>query len=84
MGWYKYKSIANYHRLYFSDTCKFKFSKDNTLRAKVGLSIRNVYNNTDFISRGYRGINDINGDIETIDRFLIEFTPNLMFRLYWW
>lgn len=75
--------LPDYHRLDFSSTYKFKFSKDNTLRAKVGLSIRNVYNNTNFISREYRGNNDIDGEIETIDRFSIGFTPNLMFRLYW-
>ena len=75
--------LPDYHRLDFSSTYKFKFSKDNTLRAKVGLSIRNIYNKTNFISREYRGNNDINGNIETIDRFSIGFTPNLMFRLYW-
>ncbi|MEM5564338.1 TonB-dependent receptor [Psychroserpens sp. AS72] len=77
------KRLPDYHRLDLSSTYKFKFSKDRKLRAKVGLSIRNVYNKTNFISREYRGNNDINGDIETIDKFSIGFTPNLMFRLYW-
>jgi hypothetical protein len=75
--------LPNYHRLDFSSTYKFKFSKDSKLRAKVGLSIRNVYNKNNFISREYRGNNDINGTIETIDKYSIGFTPNLMFRLYW-
>ena len=77
------KRLPDYHRLDFSSTYKFKFSKDSKLRAKVGLSIRNVYNKTNFISREYRGNNDFDNDIETIDKFSIGFTPNMMFRLYW-
>mgnify|MGYP001986523100 CR=1 FL=1 len=75
--------LPNYHRLDFSSTYKFKFSKDSKLRGKVGLSIRNVYDKNNFISREYRGNNDTNGAIETIDKFSIGFTPNLMFRLNW-
>nr|WP_321228186.1 TonB-dependent receptor [uncultured Psychroserpens sp.] len=77
------KRLPDYHRLDFSSTYKFKFSKDSKLRAKVGLSIRNVYNKTNFISREYRGNNDFDNDIEIIDKFSIGFTPNMMFRLYW-
>ncbi len=77
------KRLPDYHRLDFSSTYKFKFSKDSKLRAKVGLSIRNVYNKTNFISREYRGNNDFDNEIETIDKFSIGFTPNMMFRLYW-
>jgi len=75
--------LPNYQRFDFSSTYKFKFTKDSKVRAKVGLSIRNLFNKTNFISREYRGNNDFNGGIETIDKFSIGFTPNLMFRLYW-
>jgi hypothetical protein len=77
------KRLPNYHRLDFSSTYSFKFLKTSKLRAEVGLSIRNIYNKTNFISREYRGNNDFNGDIETIDKFSLGFTPNLMFRLNW-
>ena len=77
------KRLPDYHRLDFSSTYRFKFSEESKLRAKVGLSIRNVYNKTNLISREYRGNNDFSSDIETIDKFSIGFTPNLMFRLYW-
>ncbi|WP_335728608.1 TonB-dependent receptor domain-containing protein [Psychroserpens sp.] len=77
------KRLPDYHRLDFSSTYTFKFSKDDKLRAKVGVSIRNVYSKTNLISREYRGNNDFNADIEAIDKFSIGFTPNLMFRLYW-
>ncbi|WP_161792604.1 TonB-dependent receptor plug domain-containing protein [Psychroserpens damuponensis] len=77
------KRLPDYHRLDFSSTYKFKFSKTSKLRAKVGFSVRNVYNKTNFISREYRGNNDINGAIEAIDKFSIGLTPNIMFRLFW-
>jgi hypothetical protein len=77
------KRLPDYHRLDFSTTYKFKFSKDSNLRAKVGMSIRNVYDKTNFISREYRGNNTVGEEIETIDKFSIGFTPNVMFRLYW-
>jgi len=77
------KRLPDYHRLDFSSTYKFKFSRDSRLRAKVGFSIRNVYNKNNFISREYFGNNDLNSEIELVDKFSIGFTPNLMFRLYW-
>jgi len=77
------RRLPDYHRLDFSSTYKFKFSEDSKLRAKVGVSIRNVYNKTNLISREYRGNNDFNSEIEIIDKFSIGFTPNVMFRLYW-
>lgn len=75
--------LPDYHRLDFSTTYKFKFSSEGKLRAKVGLSIRNIYDKHNFISREYRGNNDFNSEIEQIDRFAIGFTPNIMFRMYW-
>lgn len=77
------RRLPNYHRLDFSSTFKFRFSSEGTLRAKVGLSIRNVYDKNNLISTEYRGNNDFSDDIKRIDRFAIGFTPNLMFRVYW-
>ncbi|MGC1471201.1 MAG: TonB-dependent receptor [Psychroserpens sp.] len=77
------KRLPNYHRLDVSSTYNFKFSKDSKLRGKIGLSIRNVYNQDNVISREYRGNNDLNSDIETMERFSIGFTPNVLFRIIW-
>ena len=77
------KRLPDYHRLDFSSTYNFRFSSEGKLRAKVGLSIRNVYDKNNLISTEYRGNNDFSNDIERIDRFAIGFTPNLMFRVYW-
>ncbi len=75
--------LPNYHRLDFSSTYSFKFSEYNNLRGKVGLSIRNVYNHKNLISREYRGNNSLDDSIERIDKYALGITPNLMFRLYW-
>ena len=72
-----------YHRLDFSSTYNFKISKHNKLRGKVGLSIRNIYNRMNLISREYRGNNSLDDPIELIEKFSIGITPNLTFRLYW-
>ena len=72
-----------YHRLDLSSTYNFKMSKHNILRGKIGLSIRNIYNRTNLISREYRGNNSLDDPIELIEKFSIRITPNLMFRLYW-
>ncbi|MBO6630388.1 MAG: TonB-dependent receptor, partial [Psychroserpens sp.] len=75
--------LPDYHRLDISSTYKFKFSNSSKLRAKVGISLRNVYDRENLISREYLGNNDFSGEIEAIDRFSLGFTPNVMFRLYW-
>ena len=72
-----------YHRLDFSSTYNFKISKHNKLRGKVGLSIRNIYNRMNLISREYRGNNSLDDPIELIEKLSIGITPNLTFRLYW-
>lgn len=75
--------LPNYHRLDFSSTYIFKFSKQNRLKGKVGLSIRNIYNRKNLISREYRGNNSLDDPIELIEKYSIGITPNLMFRVYW-
>lgn len=75
--------LPNYHRLDFSSTYNFKFSKQNKLRGKVGLSIRNIYNRKNLISREYRGNNSLNDSVELIKKYGLGITPNLMFRVYW-
>jgi len=72
-----------YHRLDLSSTYSFKLSRQNKMRGKVGLSIRNLYNRNNLISREYRGNNSLDDPVELIERFSIGITPNLMFRLYW-
>jgi hypothetical protein len=67
----------------FSSTYDFTIAKGNKLRGKVGLSIRNIYNRKNVISKEYRGNNSLNDPVELIEKFSIGITPNFMFRLYW-
>ncbi len=72
--------LPDYHRMDFSTTYNFRLSK--SVKAKTGLSVRNLYNRRTLISKEYRGNNTLNDNIEAIDRFSVGITPNLMFRLY--
>ena len=58
-------------------------SNRNKLRGKIGLSIRNLYNRNNLISREYRGNNSLSDTVELVERYSIGITPNIMFRLYW-
>ena len=73
--------LPDYHRLDFSSTYSFMFSKSNNIRAKVGFSIRNIYNRQNQLSREYTGNNSLNDPIETVDKFSLGFTPNVLFRV---
>ena len=73
--------LPNYHRLDFSSTYGFNFSKKSKLRGKVGFSIRNLYNKNNLLSRDYIGNNSINDPIVIVDKYSLGFTPNFLFRL---
>jgi len=75
--------LPNYHRLDFSTTYDFKFSKKNKVKGKVGFSIQNIYNQKNHLSREYRGNNNLNDPIEVVDKYSLGFTPNFLFRTYW-
>ncbi|GAB5400173.1 MAG: TonB-dependent receptor [Aureisphaera sp.] len=75
--------LPNYHRLDFSSTYAFRFSKEKPLRGKIGFSIRNVYDKRNYLSREYFGNNNLNDPVTVIDRFSLGFTPNFLLRLFW-
>lgn len=77
------KKLDNYHRLDFSSTYKFKFSKNGNTRGKIGFSIRNIYNRKGYLNREYTGNNVINNQIITIDKISLGMTTNFLFRVYW-
>jgi len=79
--------LPNYHRLDFSSTYKFKFSKNGKLRGKLGLSLLNIYNKKNILRRQF-GIGDPlddsdrpNYEIRQIDNVSLGLTPNLLFRV---
>ena len=75
--------LAVYHRLDFSSTYDFNLSKQKDIKARLGVSIRNIYNRDNQLSREYLGNNSLDDPIRTIDKFSLGFTPNLLFRVYW-
>ncbi len=74
--------LPYYHRLDLSSTYKFSFTKNGTTKGKIGLSIRNIYNNKNHISTEFSGNNTIDDPIKVIEKHAIGITPNFMFRVY--
>jgi hypothetical protein len=75
--------LDNYHRVDFSSFYRFRFSKNNKLKGKIGLSIRNLLNQNNQISREYIGENTINEPISTINKYALRRTINFVFRIEW-
>lgn len=79
--------LPTYHRLDFSSTYKFKFSKDSRWKGKVGVSIINLYNRKNVLYRQFfegDPVDDTNtSDFEVIQSDFISFgfTPNFVFRV---
>nr|WP_321233963.1 TonB-dependent receptor [uncultured Psychroserpens sp.] len=79
--------LPTYHRLDFSSTYKFKFSKDGRWKGKVGISILNLYDRENVLFRQFfQGdpLDDSNTpDYEVVRSDFISFgiTPNIVFRV---
>ncbi len=69
-----------YHRLDLSGVYHFKITEK--IRAKTGLSIRNMYNNKNHIDTEFHGNNTIDDPIQIKTLYSIGITPNFMFRVY--
>ncbi len=69
-----------YHRLDLSTVYNFNFSEK--IKAKAGMSIKNVYNNKNHIDTNFYGNNAINDPIKIATIHAIGITPNFMFRVY--
>ncbi len=74
--------LPYYHRLDLSSTYNFSFTKNGTTKGKIGLSIRNIYNNKNHISTEFSGNNTIDDPIKILEKHAIGITPNFMFRVY--
>jgi len=79
--------LPNYHRLDFSSTYRFKFSKKGKLRGKLGVSLLNVYNQKNILRRQF-GIGEAldeterpNYQIRQVDNVSLGLTPNVLFRV---
>ena len=79
--------LPTYHRLDFSSTYKFKFSKDGRWKGKVGVSVINLYDRKNVLYRQFflgDPLDDSNTpDYEVVQSDFISFglTPNFVFRV---
>lgn len=71
-----------FHRLDFSTTYAFAFSKRRKTRGKIGLSIRNLYDRKNYIDIKYIGDISSPQEIKTVDIFSLGRTINIMFRVF--
>lgn len=74
--------LPNYHRLDFSTTYKFNFSKEEKWKGKIGLSIFNLYDKKNILSRTYElGFTEDENVLREIEKRSLGITPNLVFRV---
>ncbi|WP_298515275.1 TonB-dependent receptor plug domain-containing protein [uncultured Kordia sp.] len=79
--------IPDYHRLDFSGTYTFDFDKKNNWKGKIGFSLLNIYNRNNLLERYYEirpflnQENNVQFRLETVDKFSLGMTPNLVFRV---
>jgi hypothetical protein len=74
--------LPNYSRLDFSSTYNFNLSKEKNIRARIGVSVLNIFNEENIINRSYtidQSLNTINSaDTKSLQRVF-----NMMFRVFW-
>ena len=75
--------LPSYHRLDLSSVYNFPFSKKSDIKGKIGLSIWNLYNRKNHLSREFTGNNIPNDPIVIADYYSLHLTPNFLFRIYW-
>lgn len=73
--------LPNYNRFDFSTIYHFSFSKNEKLKGKIGLSIRNIFNKNNLISREYIGNNIPNDDVILLDKYSLNRTANFVLRV---
>lgn len=79
------KRLPKYHRLDGSITYSFKFSEN--WEGKLGISLLNIYNKKNIISRSYTAVpilnssNELTYQLGQIDKTSLSMTPNLVFRV---
>lgn len=77
------RRLNTYHRLDFSASYKFKLSKSDTWRSKIGFSLFNLYDKKNTLNRTYNIRFDDNNDflLQEVNTISAGITPNLSFRI---
>lgn len=75
--------LPNYHRLDISTVYNFKFSKTGNTKGKLGLSVRNIYNQKNTLPPVFFGNNTPQNPLISTPIYSLGVTPNLLFRMSW-
>jgi hypothetical protein len=76
------KCLPNYHRLDLSFMYNIHLSKQTEFpKVKIGLSVLNVYNKRNILSREYNEPITPNNSLEIIDKYSLARTVNILLRL---
>ncbi len=80
--------LATYHRLDFSSSYKFDFKKNSNWKGKIGISVLNIYNRKNELSRTYEVNEIIEGrttqqelQVREVNMNSLGITPNLVLRI---
>lgn len=72
------KNLSDYFQVNFSASYNWKF--DSKTQLELGISVLNILNKKNLISRYYR-VNNSNNTIESVNTYSLERTPNLSLKL---
>jgi len=74
-------NLPDFHHLDFSSTYHFKLSNQK-ISGKLGLSLKNIYNNQQAVGVEYTGNNAIIDPVKIYYRYAVGFTPDFSIRIY--
>jgi len=74
--------LPNYSRIDFSSTYNFNISKEKNIRARIGVSVLNIFNQENIINRSYT-IDQSSNTINSADTKSLRRVFNMMFRVFW-
>ncbi|MCF6347587.1 MAG: TonB-dependent receptor plug domain-containing protein [Flavobacteriaceae bacterium] len=77
------ENLPVYHRLDISSNYQFWLTEKKLSKITLGLSLRNLYNQKNQISKEYFGNNSPSDPIRVIDKFGLGFTPNFLVNVRW-
>ena len=79
--------LPNYSRLNASVIYNFKFSKNKKWKGKLGFSLANILNKKNVLNRTYQlrpftnSVDEIDYQLQEVDKLSLGITPNLVFRV---
>jgi hypothetical protein len=74
--------LPSFHRLDLSANYHFTLIHKTNTKAKIGVSLRNIYNNKSLIGLVFTGNNTTRETVKVVEKYAIGFMPNFSFRVY--